>query len=161
MIIPLACYSSPTPQTEDPVTCTNGSIVSKPVGQQDNGPDMLPGSSCNVCHKLLPGHELTISGTVYPTSHEPDNCKGEAKPTYTIEVTDSKGVKATIPVNDGGNQNGNFFFTGALTPPYKALVRSSTGAVRVMPFEVPIGDCNNCHTQFGAGGAPGRIKTPK
>jgi hypothetical protein len=114
---------------------------------------MHPGAACIACHKQMNGPTFLIAGTVYPTSHEPTDCDGVKA--VTINVTDAKGKKATIVSNAAGNFN----FTGALTAPFK-IVASANGRDRAMSGTAPTGDCNSCHTQDGANGAPGRILAP-
>jgi mono/diheme cytochrome c family protein len=57
------------------------------------------------------------------------------------------------------NGAGNFYSLQSVTPPLSAKVTYG-GAVRQMTAAATSGDCNTCHTQNGANGAPGRIKTP-
>ena len=58
--------------------------------------------------------------------------------------------------------SGNFYYDGRLgrlTFPYTASVRWN-GLERKMMAEQTNGDCNECHTQYGDNGAPGRIILP-
>jgi hypothetical protein len=113
---------------------------------------MNPGQSCQRCHSTF-----TISGTVYPTVREPDNCNGINGTTagVQVEITGNDGKVLTLTPGP----TGNFYSTAAVAIPFMAkLVR---GAVtRVMTDAQTSGDCNGCHTEYGAHLAPGRIMAP-
>ncbi|HJX65368.1 MAG TPA: hypothetical protein VJ860_15605 [Polyangia bacterium] len=47
-----------------------------------------------------------------------------------------------------------------MSGPYTAKVVNGSGIERVMVSTASSGDCNGCHTQTGANGAPGRITLP-
>jgi len=120
--------------------------------------NMRPGEACNACHASNSEAPLfIIAGTVYPTAHEPADCNGSnSNNTATVVVTDAQGADHTIAVNTAGN----FMLQGAAIPlPYKARVEVG-GATRSMSTPQSDGDCNNCHTQTGVNGAPGRIMLP-
>ncbi|RMG93426.1 MAG: hypothetical protein D6705_18730 [Deltaproteobacteria bacterium] len=108
------------------------------------------------------GPSFVVAGTVYPTGHEPDLCNGVdgGVDHVAVVLTDANGVEFSIPVNGVGN----FFATYAdlpsgFTDPIHAKVVSDKGE-RVMVAALTSGDCNSCHTQDGANGAPGRIVAP-
>ena len=127
-------------------------------------PHMHPGMACLTCHSQMEPDvvaEFPLAGTVYPTGHEPDDClglDGAAAPTY-VEITtaDAKVVKLAV------NSSGNFVYdvneSGALMFPITAKVVKGD---KERPMYTPqmTGDCNSCHTQDGASGAPGRIVEP-
>lgn len=125
------------------------------------GSSHRPGESCMAtgCHAPsnpeLPA--FVISGTVYPTLHEPDDCVGGGADAsvVTVVVTDSTNTVRTLTVNAGGN----FLYRGAFTPPYTAKVVMD-GKENAATAPQTSGDCNSCHTAQGANGAPGRIMTP-
>lgn len=121
---------------------------------------MHPGVACIDCHTSSNNREapsFTIAGTVYPTAHEPADCNGLDGTTDGVQVviTDAKGKKLTLDVNDVGN----FSSVATLTMPYTAKVVSGSKE-RVMSASQTTGDCNSCHTESGASGAPGRIMAP-
>lgn len=119
---------------------------------------MNPGLACTSCHVKYPGDapQLAIGGTVYPTGHEPDLCLGaSAAGVATVEIKDAAGKVHTLSVNSSGN----FSFEGSLPTPYTAVVKYQ-GRVRAMVTPQTSGDCNSCHTQAGASGAPGRVTLP-
>lgn len=124
-----------------------------------NGVTMHPGMACIACHTSVgKGPQVQIGGTIYPTGHEPDNCIGLTTTGLTVEITDSTGKSVSLPVNSSGN----FAYTSkmaALKPPFSAKVQQG-GRERVMQTPQSSGDCNSCHTQTGANGAPGRIVAP-
>jgi mono/diheme cytochrome c family protein len=144
---------------DGPTVCTSGT-------RWDRGDDgsqlMHPGRACITCHTNSRDNDapqLTIGGTVFPTGHEPNDCNGASTATGTtgavVEVTDAGGGVITLPVNSAGN----FLTTMAITFPIHVAVVAN-GKRRSMGASPPRGDCNSCHTQDGANGAPGRIAVP-
>ena len=130
--------------------CTSGRTWTS--GNQGS-PSMHPGHACLTCHSQNSGPVFAIAGTVYPTSHEPDDCDGAAL--VQVVVTDANGATATATTNDAGN----FHIATLLTPPFQVkLVNGSKE--RAMAVHTPSGDCNSCHTESGASGAPGRLLAP-
>jgi hypothetical protein len=121
--------------------------------------EMNPGMACNGCHtdptQEEDGPTFQIAGTVYPTLHEPDLCFGEQG--VMVEVTDAAGHTITMTTN----ATGNFSYEEgvALVMPITARVTRGDTTV-AMTDPVDTGDCNSCHTQDGAEGAPGRIRVP-
>lgn len=154
---PVACApgadgGAPDASTADefavPAKCTNGtSFVFK-------GATMSPGMACNGCHRF------SIAGTVYPTAHEPNNCKGANVAGTTVVVTDAMNRTQTLAVNAAGN----FMASSAVSAPYKVKVVGPNGKERPMatPLTAAMGDCNSCHSQNGSGNpkAPGRVLIP-
>jgi hypothetical protein len=118
---------------------------------------MRPGAACIGCHSSDPeAPRFTIAGTLYPTGHEPNDCAGTRGVAGTqIVVTDAK--KAVVNLTP--NASGNFFYRGAISFPIQVKVVSGT-LERTMGLTPTTGDCNSCHTQSGATGAPGRIVVP-
>lgn len=134
-----------------PHTCTSGKKYS--FGESAA---MEPGKACIACHKTKPGAPpFAIAGTVYPSGHEPDRCIGSGAAGALVVVTDKDGKKYNLPVNSAGN----FAAAGALALPYTAEVQYM-GKTRAMAAAQTDGDCNGCHTENGANGAPGRIVLP-
>jgi hypothetical protein len=115
---------------------------------------MRPGEACLGCHdgKRLPA--FIAAGTVYATGHEPNDCNGSSA-AASVVITDATGMSFTIVVNSVGN----FVLYEPLTMPYTASVQTATGT-RVMMTPQTNGNCNSCHTEKGANGAPGRIVLP-
>jgi len=121
---------------------------------------MHPGGTCITCHangEADDAPRFTIAGTVYPTVREPNDCNGSNGTAAGIQVvvTDAAGRVLTLPVNTAGN----FSTTAAVTFPFHAKVVRG-GVERLMTAAQSSGNCNNCHTQAGANGAPGRIMAP-
>jgi hypothetical protein len=142
------------PFATDPV-CTNGMSANV-----KGSTVMRPGEACVSCHEQHNGPALAFAGTVYPTAHEPDDCSGTNVGGAVVTVTDAKTRQFKAVVNTAGN-----FYAPAppdLTPPYTVKLtyqgreRDMTGLVTA-PTD---GDCNACHTEDGANGAPGRIMLP-
>jgi mono/diheme cytochrome c family protein len=147
------------PFLTDPV-CTNGTF-----NTQFANVAMFPGEACVSCHVKNGGPKLAFAGTVYPSAHEPNDCKGVNVSGAQVLVTDSTNKTYTTNVQT----NGDFYmyatphFGGiSLQPPYTVKLtyqgreRDMTGLVTA-PTD---GDCNACHTETGDQGAPGRILLP-
>ena len=135
-------------------------------GEADDGsPRMNPGRACISCHSSSGGDDapnLWVGGTVYPTFREPDMCLGaDGTSTHagaSVEIEDAMGVVVSLSVN----ASGNFLLprnSATLTFPIRARVLYN-GKVRQMGTPQYSGDCNSCHTETGANGAPGRIALP-
>jgi hypothetical protein len=112
-------------------------------------PLMHPGNACVDCHPA----RTVVAGTVYATGHEPDDCNGAAG--VTVVITDATGAQLTLVTNAAGN----FSSDASVTFPIHAEVVTPAGTRRMVPAQSS-GDCNWCHTQAGADGAPGRIVMP-
>jgi cytochrome c553 len=146
----------PSDPLNAPPTCTSKITYG---GGTDGGGSMYPGQACISCHKSSGGEAPTfvIAGTLYPTGHEPNNCDGVSGTTgATVVVTGSNGTSVTLTPNSAGN----FYSSTKISPPYTAKVVNVAGVERVMISAASTGDCNSCHTQTGATGAPGRITLP-
>jgi cytochrome c553 len=118
---------------------------------------MNPGKACNACHAQKGKVVFAVAGTVYPTGHEPDLCVGSGANGATIEITDANGNTTKLSANFSGNFDAKSI--AGFTPPYTAKVVFN-GQERAMVTPQTSGDCNSCHTQDGANGAPGRIRLP-
>jgi hypothetical protein len=117
---------------------------------------MNPGRICLACHATMNGPSLTFAGTVYPTAHEPDLCDGaKGSDGARIVITGADGN--TLTLTPGAS--GNFDSATSVMLPFTAKV-TYQGRTRAMTAMQTSGDCNGCHTQSGANGAPGRIVLP-
>jgi hypothetical protein len=148
-------------------TCTSGRRMTTP-----NGPTMRPGEACLNCHTAGGGGgedgngggeeeddgavSYALGGTVYPTAHEPNDCVGAVNGGGSV-VTVLDAAGRTISLTP--NAVGNFFYQGAITFPITARI-TRNGLSRSMTTPQTTGNCNACHTQTGAKGAPGRILEP-
>jgi hypothetical protein len=130
----------------------------------DKGSELMrPGGKCNNCHdKDTRSPNYAVAGTVYPTLHEPDECNGvggamseAGVAEVAVVITDSSG-RQLPPI--AVNKVGNFYLVDVLKPFNVKVV--SKGKENKMVMQAPHGDCNACHTQTGAEGAPGRIMVP-
>lgn len=153
-----ACTTAPPAAGSDagipagPSVCTSNTFYK---GNDEDGSDVMhPGGVCITCHTQRGGPNYKVAGTVYPTAHEPNDCNG-AKPPVQVIITDAHGKDVPLDVNSVGN----FFLRGKVAAPFKARVVSA-GKIRAMQGTVTAGDCNSCHTEKGANGAPGRIIVP-
>ncbi len=103
---------------------------------QQEGEDMNAGRACNACHEQVNIEQggdaplFTLAGTIFPTAHEPDDCRAPSAEGAQVEITDAKGKVVVVEAN----QAGNFFYKEPdLTFPYTAKVifrrpRASDGA---------------------------------
>jgi hypothetical protein len=156
---------TPTPPSPDPfaapAACSSG-VTRDP--NESESPLMMPGHACNACHADVAASTgeaaplFRFAGTVYPTAHEPDDCVGAAAYRAQVWVTDANGVIQSATINRSGNFSLEASFP-AFVPPYEAEVRFE-GRERHMLTPQMEGDCNSCHTEAGANGAPGRIVLP-
>jgi hypothetical protein len=142
-----------------PEVCTSGEYWT--LGTTKSA-SMQPGIACRSCHVVLgqaSSYDFDISGTVYPTAHEPDQCNGVADP-MNVVITDANGTDHVLPVNNVGNFYNNDALGFLKIPtPYTAKVVSGAGT-RPMISAQTNGDCNSCHTEAGTMLAPGRIMAP-
>jgi len=145
------CVAGPDPLGAAP-QCTSGQ---RWKGGDDGSSRMNPGEACIACHRSSGGEApfFTIAGTVFPTGHEPNLCYGTNA--VQVVITDAAGHTVTLTPNSAGNFSGR----ASLTLPYNAKVVAN-GLTRAMSAAQTSGDCNDCHTQFGANGAPGRVTAP-
>ncbi len=124
-----------------------------PGGYSEN---MRPGAACISCHQgNARAPKFSLAGTVFPTAHEPDDCHADNPAGVQVEVTGADGRVLLL----NANRVGNFMSLVPLALPYRARVISG-GRSRAMLTPQSSGDCNACHTQAGASGAPGRILLP-
>jgi hypothetical protein len=134
-----------------PTVCTSGKTWRD---GNDGSSSMHPGGACLTCHTMQGGPAYKIAGTVYPTAHEPNDCDGVAG-ALTVVVTGADGSTTNLTVNSVGN----FYSRSGIAAPFHVRVTDGTKE-RVMTDAVTAGDCNSCHTEQGANGAPGRIMAP-
>jgi mono/diheme cytochrome c family protein len=155
--LPKGACSNPSMPPTVTVQCTSNQTY---TGGTDGGGDMYPGRACIACHQSGGGGEdsgptLQFAGTVFPTTHEPDDCIGKGG--ATVVVTDANGRQYSENVRASGN-----FFLKSDVPiafPISAEIHQGTKVLK-MNAPVPSGDCNACHTTLGANGAPGRLVGP-
>ena len=122
---------------------------------------MNPGRACVQCHNSSDGPSWWLGGTVFDTGHVPDGCQPTSA--QTTDLTQAKviitvnGTDYTLSVHQSGN-----FFANTIIPKgsYTARVEYQ-GKTRAMGSAQTVGDCNTCHTDAGANGAPGRIALPQ
>jgi mono/diheme cytochrome c family protein len=150
------CTTAPPPAVDagadaGPSVCTSKTTWK---GGDEGDPNMHPGGACITCHTLKGGPAYKVAGTVFPTAHEPNDCNGYPQP-LNIVVTDAKGKETTLQTNGVGN----FFTRTKIFPPFKVKVVNGAKE-RAMTGTLTAGDCNSCHTEKGANGAPGRIMAP-
>lgn len=134
--------------------CTSGQTW---TGGNEGAREMNPGMACIHCHASSDeGPGFSVAGTIYPTIREPDLCYGASSSSGAqVVITGADGRTLTLTPN----ATGNFYSEGRVALPYSAKVVTSAGE-RAMAAQQTSGDCNSCHTQVGANGAPGRIMLP-
>ena len=141
-----------------PTVCTSGTSW---TGGTSKSALMEPGLACRSCHVTFGQgqKDFDISGTVYPTAHEPDLCNG-VNSGMTVVITDVNNTDHVLQVNAAGNfYNDDAYGFLKIPTPYTAKVVSGSN-VRAMISSQTNGDCNSCHTESGAQSAPGRIMAP-
>lgn len=138
---------------DTPVVCTSGTKWTR--GDRES-PLMHPGVPCIECHERKgEGPIYTVSGTVYATAHEPDDCNGASSASTKVVITGADGKTTTLALN----QAGNFFSRSRIAMPYRAKVVTGD-KVREMKDPTDNGDCNTCHSVAGSEKAPGRVMAP-
>jgi hypothetical protein len=123
---------------------------------------MNPGLACRGCHlQMKPQLAWFFMGTVFPALHETDRCDGQPPSGTIVEIIDANGqVALTLtPTIDSGNFRSLSTTAGNVKLPFTARV-TSNGKTAMMNTPQMNGDCNSCHTEQGANGAPGRIVHP-
>jgi len=148
--------STPKPDAASPVAsvCTSNVFWSG----NTRGPSMQPGRACISCHEAQEDDPVVwVGGTVYPTLHEPDGCYGINGGGATVVITAGRVVN--LAVGPTGNFSLSAETSANLTMPYQAKVVRN-GVTRAMGSPQSTGNCNGCHTENGANGAPGRILVP-
>ncbi|MCA9618778.1 MAG: hypothetical protein KC731_07145 [Myxococcales bacterium] len=143
----------------DPVmvelTCTTNTHWT--MGDHES-PLMHPGVACIDCHTAEnEGPNLLIAGTVFPSLHDEDDCNGASN--IDVEIVDAENRMYTLPTNSAGNFMLDAEDNLPVTFPIRASVVANGKTVAMMD-PVDHGDCNLCHTELGAEGAPGRIVAP-
>jgi mono/diheme cytochrome c family protein len=131
----------------------------------DGSPRMYPGRACISCHTQINREEgeeeapaFLVAGTLYPDGHVPNDCNG-VDAGVSVVVTDKQERTYTLKPNTAGNF---YLRRSSSTPfeyPYRIKLVSAEGE-RVMHTPQTSGDCNACHTEQGAQGAPGRVLAP-
>jgi hypothetical protein len=111
---------------------------------------MSPGVYCSGCHT-----KFTIAGTVYPSLHEPNKCNGSQGPGIQLVITGADGEQLVLRPGP----TGNFYSSTIVRLPFRAAVMCGS-TTRTMSTPQYRGDCDGCHTQYGAFKAPGRILEP-
>ncbi|MDQ3336287.1 MAG: hypothetical protein M4D80_14055 [Myxococcota bacterium] len=132
-----------------------------PLDWDDGSPNMNPGLPCRACHlQREEERAYFFMGTAFPTLHEKDRCFSIVPAGTRVEIIDANGAVAlTMAVR----AKGNFFSSSRMAGvalPFTARVITPNGAINQMSTPQMSGDCNGCHTEQGANGAPGRILLP-
>ncbi len=145
-----------TGPTHEPGECSSGTWWR---GDDDDGSTrMKPGGDCNDCHRReREGPIYAVAGTVYTHYDEPDDCNGSEDVTVVIEG--AQGGRVTLTTNSAGNFYAKDSELRGLTWPL-TVATAVGGDENWMNSPVDEGSCNDCHTQDGDQGAPGRVVVP-
>lgn len=139
---------------DTPTVCSSGKTW---TGGNEESPSMRPGHACISCHtREGEGPRFTFAGTVFPTAHEPNDCKGYGGGDAVLVIVDADGAEHEIRITNG---SGNFGVSLSVPLPYAAKLRYD-GRERAMKTAQTSGDCNSCHTEDGDDDAPGRVMLP-
>jgi hypothetical protein len=124
---------------------------------------MNPGFPCVFCHTVANAASgegdapiFAFAGTLYPTAHEPNSCRGSSAEGAEVVVRDNAGAELRAVANTSGN----FLLEDALLAPPFSVKIVFAGRERAATTPHAQGDCNFCHTEQGDQGAPGRIVLP-
>lgn len=145
--------------------CTSGRWWD--ADEDDGSPHMFPGRACLGCHDDERADDpddddipdLVAAGTIYPSLFEPDNCRGADVDDVIIELLAANGEVTKLRPNQSGNFLVHRRDAPGLQPPFTVTVRRGD-TTRSMNMQAPHGNCNECHTEGGSNGAPGRIMLP-
>jgi hypothetical protein len=146
-------------QVPQPTTCASGSHWTN--GNNGNS-NMNPGLACKACHATnAVFYNYQFMGTVFPSLHEQDKCNAPPVSGGIVEIIDANGnVAATLtPDSPSGNFHSAIPVLDLVQVPYTARI-TANGHTAMMTTPQMSGDCNSCHTEQGANGAPGRIVWP-
>ena len=136
------------------VAASECASTKKWVGDNDGATIMHPGGTCISCHKSEDeGPGFKVAGTIYGAANQATDCFGVQG--ATVEITGADGKVYNLLANEAGN----FYTTESVAMPYTARVLFN-GKERKMMSPQSSGECNSCHSQGGANGAPGRILSP-
>ncbi len=123
-------------------------------GEDDDGPVHFQGQSCGSCHNFS-------GGTVFKSLHAGDKDANNAANGYSVKLIFQNG---NVYTSNYGRGVGNFIVPkGRLQDWFRAVVIDSSGnevnsSIKNSYSHSPDRfECNSCHTQSGANGAPGRI----
>jgi len=125
---------------------------------------MAPGRACVVCHAEenaasgeLDAPIFAVAGTLYPSLHEPDDCRAPESLSAVVRARSTSG----LTLEARANEVGNFFIDeeAGFAPPFTVEVEHQ-GRTRRMLTPAPSGDCGTCHTEQGEEGSPGRVALP-
>ncbi len=139
-----------------PTTCASSAFYD--MSSELPGELMNPGLSCPTCH--IGGLNFYIAfsyaGTVMAGPHEKDRCKSLPPDGGRVEILEADGGAGFV---FRPNASGNFKTLDAGPSPFIARI-SVGGRSRNSQATHTSGDCNTCHTEQGANGAPGRLTWP-
>jgi len=117
-----------------------------------DGPSMLPGEDCLLCHNGSRATAWTVSGTVYSDPNAPSYAGEEGA---QIIVTGADGKVLTLM----SNSVGNFYTAEEIAKPFAVVVQRGSFKM-VMTAPPSSGACSSCHTVPAVAGAPGRLFVP-
>jgi hypothetical protein len=123
-------------------------LLSACSGEEEEGPDMQPGSNCMSCHTGGDAPAFTAAGTVFAGG---DLTVGVGGATVTITPATGRPVELIT------RASGNFYTNLPLTPPLTIVV-SAGGFTNPMSSSASSGACGACHAPAATGaGARARV----
>ncbi len=152
-----------------PLTCASGQTWTQGTQGSES---MEPGLACISCHRGMNfngqnptatsklNRAYSFMGTAFGGVHDKNLCKSPPPVGGKIEIIDKNGV-VTLTINVT-NPSGNFrsnSLINTVAMPYTARI-TANGRTATMVTPQTLGDCNQCHTEQGLQGAPGRIYWP-
>ena len=160
---------SPLDAGPQPLTCASGQTWTLGTNGSES---MEPGLACIACHRgqNFNGQNPTglsklsraysFMGTAFSAVHDKNLCRSPPPAGGKVEIIDKNGgVALTLLVtNPYGNFRSNALVNGVALP-YTARI-TANGRTATMVTPQTNGDCNECHTEQGLQGAPGRIYWP-
>ncbi len=139
----------------NPFAASDGASGLRWVGGNSGGSLMNPGLACISCHARGEGPRFAAAGTVYAKPDEKNLDLGVEG--ATVQIIDAKGKVLTLKTNKTGNFSTRRGQSFAFPITAKVIYK---GKISEMYTPQTSGDCNLCHTQGGAHGAPGRVAIP-
>lgn len=163
-----------------PLTCASASTWN--YGNSESF-DMNPGLACQACHlgnnflnqnpyhARKPSLAFFFMGTIYPGLNERNTCNAQPPAGVNIQILGPDGGVFTelVPSPASGNfasdgypgySTGLSMYNSAVPLPYTVRVTANNKTM-VMTTPATTGDCNQCHTERGLNGAPGRVVWPQ
>jgi len=162
------------------LTCASGSMWTR--GNSESF-EMNPGLACVSCHlgnnfgNQNPNHVRQVGeayffmGTAYPGLNEQNTCNAHPPAGVNIQIIGPDGGVFTelVPSPTSGNfasdgyagfSTGRSMYNSPVPVPFTVRITANNKTL-TMTTPTTNGDCNQCHTERGLNGAPGRVTWPQ